>query len=125
MLANVSTPTISHFENNDKDIQLSSVWNILSVLGMTDKRRLDFPQPEPIYLPDREVVQFWGQDGDKRICCEISGEALDDFYATAINQDKLKLFKANQSAIEHEARRKYVASRLEEGGSVLIRTEDL
>jgi len=34
--------TISRFEQNDKDIQLSSVLAILDVLGMTDKRTLYF-----------------------------------------------------------------------------------
>ena len=36
----VSTPTISRFEQADKDIQLSSAIAILDVLGMTDKRTL-------------------------------------------------------------------------------------
>ena len=39
-LAKVSTPTISRFEQNDKDIQLSSALAILDVLGMTEKRTL-------------------------------------------------------------------------------------
>ena len=123
-LAGVSTPTVSRFENDEKDIQLSSVLNILGVLGMTDQRRLDFPEPEPVYLPDRMVVRFWGKDGNKRVCCEIGRDALDDHYQ-GDNQDKLKVFKANQAVIEHEARRKYLADRLESNGSVLIRTGDL
>lgn len=36
-LAGVSTPTLSRFENNEKDIQLSTVLRILTVLGMTDR----------------------------------------------------------------------------------------
>ena len=39
-LANVSTPTVSRFEQADKNLRLSSVLAILAVLGMTDKRRL-------------------------------------------------------------------------------------
>lgn len=123
-LAGVSTPTISRFENDEKDIQLSSVLNILGVLGMTDQRRLDFPEPKPIYLPDRMVVRFWGKDGDKRVICEIGRDALDDHYQ-GDGKDKLKVFQANQAAIEHEARRKYLDDRLELDGSVLIRTGDL
>src|SRR5690606_33737873 len=107
-----------------KDIQLSSVLNILGVLGMTDQRRLDFTEPKPVYLPDRMVVRFWGKDGDKRVICEISREALDDHYQ-GDDKDKLKVFEASQAAIEHEARRKYLDDRLEPDGSVLIRTTDL
>ncbi len=45
-LARVSTPTVSRFEQAEKDLQLSSVLAILDVLGMTDKRTLVFPDPE-------------------------------------------------------------------------------
>jgi hypothetical protein len=46
LLAEVSTPTISRFEQNAKDIQLYSVLQILDALGMTDKRTLAFPDQE-------------------------------------------------------------------------------
>src|SRR6202453_4565323 len=76
-LAKVSTPTISRFEQDDKDIQLSSVLAILGVLGMTDKRTLVFPDKE--FRDDFGIgVIFWGQDGNKRVRCVISREALDD-----------------------------------------------
>ena len=45
-LANVSTPTVSRFENAEKDLQLSTVLAILDVLGMTDKRTLSFADAE-------------------------------------------------------------------------------
>ena len=98
--------------------------NILGVLGMNDQRRLDFPKPEPVYLPDRMVIRFWGQDNDKRVQCEINGEALDDHFSGS-DKDKLKIFKANQAVIEHEARRKYLDNRLEADNLVLIRSGDL
>ena len=44
-LAGVSTPTISHFEGGERDIQLSTVTNILGVLGMLDERVLVFRMP--------------------------------------------------------------------------------
>lgn len=91
---------------------------------MTDQRRLDFPEPKPVYLPDRMVVRFWGKDGENRVICEISRETLDDHYQ-GDDKDKLKVFHVNQAAIEHEARRKYLDNRLEPDGSVLIRTGDL
>ncbi len=123
-LAGVSTPTISRFESDGKDIQLSSALNILGVLGMTDQRRLDFAKPEPIYLPDRMVVRFLGQDSNKRVRCEITSDALDDHFQ-GDDRDKLKVFTANQAQIEHEARRKYLNDRVEVDGSVLIKSKDL
>lgn len=36
VLANISTPTVSRFENHKEDIQLSSILAILKVLGMLD-----------------------------------------------------------------------------------------
>jgi len=124
LLADVSTPTISRFENGKKDIQLSSIFHILKVLGMTDQRTLHFPNPDPIYLPDRMVVRFWGQDGDKKIQFEISSEALDDHF-NGQSKDKLKIFKAHQARIEHEARRKYLANSTTSNESILIKTSDL
>ncbi len=91
---------------------------------MVDQRRLDFPQSDPMYIPDRRVVRFYGKDGDKQIQCEISEETLDDYYQ-GNDKDKLKVFKDNHAAIEHEARRKYLGNRLEPDGSVLIRSSDL
>jgi DNA-binding XRE family transcriptional regulator len=123
-LAGVSTPTLSRFENNEKDIQLSSALNILGVLGMTDQRQLYFLDKDVTYLPDRMVVTFWGKTEDKKIRCEISHEALCDHY-NGDGKDKVKVFQANRSNIEHEARRKYLANNLENDGTILIRTTDL
>ena len=52
-LANVSTPTVSRFEQAAKDVQLSSALAILDVLGMTDKRTLAFPDKEYSYDIER------------------------------------------------------------------------
>ncbi len=59
LLAEVSTPTLSRFENGEKDIQLSSILNILTVLGMVDQSRLDFPQPKAEYSRSIQSVIFW------------------------------------------------------------------
>ncbi len=120
----MSTPTISRFENGEKDIQLSTILNILGVLGMIDARRLDFPNPSAEYLSDRHVVRFVGQDGDKNVMCEISKEALDDYF-NGDDQIPLKTFKENQRTIEHEARRKYIDGQVNAEGIVLIKSEDL
>ena len=87
-------------------------------------RDLRFLKGEEVHVFDREVVVFWGQDGDKRVRCEISREALDDHFG-GDGKDKLEVFRANRRAIKQEARRKYLAGRTEPDGSVLIRTLDL
>ena len=73
---------------------------------------------------DRGVVVFWGMDGETRVRCEISREALDDHFG-GDGKDKLEVFKANRRAIEDIARRKYLAGETEPDGSVLIRTLEL
>jgi transcriptional regulator with XRE-family HTH domain len=123
-LAGVSTPTISRFESGERDIQLSTVTNILGVLGMIDERTLVFPDARERYDFDRAVVQFTGKDGDKNVNCAISREALEDHF-DGDNKEMLKVYKTNRERIEYEARRKYLAGRLESDGSVLIKTMDL
>src|ERR1700719_1861514 len=79
-LAKVSTPTVSRFEQADKNAPLSSVLAILEVLRMTNKRTLVFPDNE--YSVDAsDAVVFRGQDGENRVRCRISREALDDHFS--------------------------------------------
>lgn len=80
--------------------------------------------PGEKYIFDREVVVFWGQDGENRIRCEIGREALDDHFG-GDGKDKVEGFRANRQAIEEEARLRYLSGRTEADGSVLIRTVDL
>src|SRR5882672_3013296 len=87
-------------------------------------RELEFPAPEERYIFDREVVVFWGQDGEKRVRCEISQEALDDHFGGS-GKDKVAVFRGNRKAIEEIARRKYLAGDTEVDGAVLIRTTEL
>lgn len=123
-IAGVSTPTLSRFENLNKDIQLSSALSILSVLGLVDERKLNFVTEVGVYIPDRMVVLFWAKDDNQKIRCEISWEALCDHY-NGDGRNSLEVFNENRYSIEHEARRKYLANKLEKDGSILIRTEDL
>jgi transcriptional regulator with XRE-family HTH domain len=123
-IAGVSTPTISRFENLDKDIQLSSVFSILGVLGLVDDRKLNFTSETVAYIPDRMVVLFWAEDGDRKIRCEISWEALCDHY-NGDKRNSMQVFKENRFSIEHEIRRKYLANKFEKDGSIFIRSEDL
>lgn len=123
-LAGVSAPTISRFEQAEKDIQVFSVLAILEVLGMVDKRSLSFEELRPSYDSDRMVVLFPGKDRAKQLVCAISREALDDHFQ-GNRKDPLAVFSANRETIEHVARRKYLGGQLEPDGSVLIRTSDL
>jgi len=123
-LAKVSPPTISRFEQNAKDIQLSTVLAILDVLGMTDNRTLIFSDTT-FHRDIDDTIVFWGQEGEKRVRCRISHEALDDHFSDG---DKLRVemaFKKYRSAIEALARRKYLLDQREPDGGVLIRTEDV
>ncbi len=93
-------------------------------VGVVEWRDINFLKGGEKYVFDREVVVFWGQDGETRVRCEISREALDDHFG-GDGKDKLEVFIANRRAIEREARRKYVAGQTEPDGSLLIRTIDL
>jgi transcriptional regulator with XRE-family HTH domain len=123
-LAKVSTPTISRFEQAEKNIQLSTVLAVLDVLGMTDKRTLAFPDQE--YRVDiANGVTFYGQDGEKRVRCLVSRETLEDHFS---DRDRLRpdaAFKKYRSEIESLARRKYALGQLEPDGSILIRTLEI
>ena len=123
-MAGVSTPTVSRFESGEKDIQLSTVISILTVLGMNDQRNLIFPERNECYVPNRMVVSFLGLDGNREVICAISEEALEDHFHGE-GKNSLKVFRVNHENIEHEVRRKYLAGKLESDGSVLLKTEDI
>jgi hypothetical protein len=67
---------------------------------------------------------FWGQDGEKRVRCEIIRGLLDDHFGGG-GKDKLTVFRAKRRAIEELARRKYLSGRTEADESVLIGSEDV
>lgn len=91
---------------------------------MLDKRILSFADSQAHYDSRHMVVRFDGKNGDVRVGCAITLEALEDHF-DAGSKDPVKAFHASRERIEHEARRKYLAGRLELDGSVLIRTADL
>jgi transcriptional regulator with XRE-family HTH domain len=124
MLAKVSTPTVSRFENAAKDVQLSSALAILEVLGMADKRTLTFAD-EDHYESVRGAVAFSGQDGERRVLCRISSEALDDHFSDRDRLRPVAAFRKHRKEIEALARRKYVSGQREPDGSILIRTGDI
>ena len=120
----VSTPTISRFENGEKDIQLSTVISILTVLGMNDQRHLIFPEHNEYYDPMRMIVIFTGRDGDRSIRCAVSREVLEDYF-DGDGKDPLKVFQANHETILHEVRRIYLLGNIETDGSVLLTSKDM
>ena len=108
----------------DMDINPFSAFVAKRVRWSLEQHDLRFPEPAERYDFDRGVVTFWGQDGEIRVRCAISREAIDDHFQ-GDDQDKLEVFRANRQAIELTARRKYLAGETEPDGSVLIRTADL
>ena len=123
-LAKVSTPTVSRFEQVGKDIQMSSALAILNVLGMTDTRTLVFTDPESRYESDRGV-SFRGRDGENRVLCRISREALDDHFSEDDRLRPAAAFAKHRKEIESLARRKYLLDQIEPDGSVLVRTLEI
>jgi len=107
----------------DMDIRPFSTFVAQRVRWSLNRRYLQFSKPEEKYNSGRGVVVFWGQDGETRVRCEISREALDDHFHGE-NKDKLEVFRSNRRAIEEEARRKYLAGLTDPDGSILIRTLD-
>ena len=105
------------------DIRPFSTFVAQRVRWSLDRRYLQFPKPEEKYNSDRGVVVFWGQDGETRVRCEMSREALDDHFH-GDNEGKVEVFRSNRRAIEEEAQRKYLAGLTEADGSILIRTLD-
>lgn len=91
---------------------------------MLDHRLVSFSEPNPSFDPNRNVVMFWGQEGEQKIKCAITIEALLDHYQS-YNKKFIKIFENNQTAIEHEVRRKYLRNQLESDHSVLITSKDL
>jgi transcriptional regulator with XRE-family HTH domain len=126
-LAKVSTPTISRFEQNAKDVQLSTVLGILDVLGMTDNRTVTFSDegPYPVQIGVENGLMFWGLEGEKRIKCQIENIALEDWYSDNERLSVTAAFKKYHADIEALARKKYLLGQLEPDRSVFIRTEDV
>jgi hypothetical protein len=89
-----------------------------------ERHDLTFPEPKESFVFERDIVFFYGQDGEAWVRCAISGEALDHHFP-GDGKDKLEVFRANREAIEQEVRRKYIAGDTEVDGSILIRSDDL
>jgi Protein of unknown function (DUF1488) len=91
---------------------------------MTDKRTLVFTDTDYSFDVSDAAV-FWGQDGETRIRCRISREALDDHYSDRGRLRPKAAFEKYRRDIEPLARRKYLLGQPEPDGSVLIGTGDI
>ena len=95
-----------------------------SLVEPSQRRGLAFPDKDHRTDTTRGTI-FWGEDGEKRVRCIISREALDDHFS---NGDRLRpdaAFQAHRAEIEVIASRQYALGELEPDGSVIIRTADL
>src|SRR6201998_1104304 len=108
----------------DMDIKPFTTLIAQRVRWALEKHDLKFPDQAEKWDFDREVVVFFGQDGENRVWCAISGEALDDDFR-GDSRDKVEVFRENRAAIEQGVRQKYAAGDTEAGGSVLLRSGEL
>ncbi len=108
----------------EMDIHPFATFIVHRVQWRLERHDLTFPAPQEIFVLERDIVFFYGRDGEAWVRCAISGEALDDHFQED-GKDKLEVFRANRQAIEQEVRRKYIAGDTEVDGSILIRSDDL
>lgn len=88
---------------------------------MVDQRNLRFLNPKVRLDFDNDVLEFLGEDNQKKVRCAIGAEALKDHFG---GTDIRQIYTENREKIEQTARRKYLGKILEPDGSVLIRSTD-
>jgi Fic family protein len=93
-------------------------------VNVREEHDLKFPAPNEKENFKGDSVEFWGQDGEVRVRCEITRSALDDHFG-GNGKDSPAVFRANRRAIEEMARRRYLAGRVEKSGSVYIDSSDV
>ena len=108
----------------EMDIHPFATFIVHSVRWRLERHDLTFPDPKESFVHERDIVLFYGQDGEAWVRCVITREALDNHFHGE-GKDKLQVFRANRQIIEEEVRRKYIAGDTEVDGSILIRLDDL
>ena len=108
----------------EMDIHPFTTFIVRRVQWRLDRHDLTFPAPMESEVFGRDMVLFYGQDGEACVRCQITNEALDDHFQGG-GKDKLEVFRANREPIEKEARRRYLAGDTELDGSIVIRKDDL
>jgi len=108
----------------EMDIHPFTTFLVRRVEWRLERHDLTFPAPMESVVLGRDLVLFYGQDGEAVVRCLIAGEALDNHFQGA-GKDKLEIFRANRQPIEQEVRRRFLAGDTELDGSILIRAGDL
>src|SRR5215471_15861175 len=108
----------------EMDIHPFTTFLVRRVEWRLERHDLTFPAPMESVVLGRDLVLFYGQDGEAVVRCLIAGEALDNHFQ-GTGKDKLEVFRANRQPIEQEVRRRFLAGDTELDGSVLIRAGDL
>ncbi len=108
----------------EMDIHPFTTFIVRRVRWRLERHGLTFQAPMESLVFGRDMVLFYGQDGEACVRCAITGEALDDHFHGA-GKDRLEVFRANRQPIQEEVRRRYFAGDTELDGSILIRSGDL
>ena len=108
----------------EMDIHPFATFIVHRVQWRLERHDLTFPDPKESFVHERDIVLFYGHDGEAWVRCVITREALDNHFHGE-GKDKLEVFRANRQVIEEEVRRKYIAGDTEVDGSILIRLDDL
>jgi hypothetical protein len=108
----------------EMDIHPFTTFIVRRVQWRLEQHDLTFPAPMESCVFGRDMVLFYGQDGEACVRCAITNEALDDHFH-GDGKDKLEVFRANRQPIEQEVRRRYLSGDTELDGSILIRWGDL
>jgi len=108
----------------EMDIHPFTTFIVRRVEWRLERHDLRFPAPMESIVFGRDMVLFYGQDGEAVVRCLIAGEALDSHFQGG-GKDKLEVFRANRQPVEQEMRLRYLAGDTEMDGSILIRAGDL
>ena len=108
----------------EMDIHPFTTFIVRRVEWRLERHDLTFPAPMESIILGRDMVFFYGQDGEAVVRCLIAGEALDTHFQ-GDGRDRLEVFRANRQPIEQEIRRRFLAGDTELDGSILIRAGDL
>ncbi|HEV2195523.1 MAG TPA: DUF1488 family protein, partial [Candidatus Acidoferrum sp.] len=108
----------------EMDIHPFTTFIVRRVEWRLERHDVTFPAPMESIVFGRDMVLFYGQDGEAVVRCAIAGEALDSHFQGG-SKDRLEVFRANRQPIEQEIRRRYLAGDTELDGSILIRSGDL
>lgn len=104
-----------------RDITLKVVDGRRNLLPGAD---LTFNNPPPRYDFSRDVLIFEGNSLGSKAQCEISREAIDDYFKlrSASNNTRVEKFLEQRSVFEAAVRIKYLSWPIEEPNSVLVKT---